>query len=481
MTSRAWGAQSSISSVLKLKRWRRRGDQLMTEDWKDYTQRIEELAGRSGLKFHPVEFEAVPDTFMMEIAVYGLPVRMPHWSFGVRYIYQLIQRHMGNSRLFEVVFPGNPGHAYLAASNGLAENILVTAHVLGHADFSRNNLMFRRCQGQVTEHIVEHAANHARQIQQAIEQYGMQRVEAVLDAALALEQHIDIDQALRRERYPEYAPEPKTLADDSFRKRFAQLEPTAASTGLEVKKRAPVPPHPERDLLWFVANYAPEMESWERDIFLAVREESFYFYPVFASQIMNEGWASYWHARLLREADFIPQQAYLDAIKCHSDVVRPIAAEAQVALSINPYHLGFAMWEKIVEKNGLPAARAIMQQDDDFSFVRNHLTRELADELVLSRCSARSDGQIKVLEHDLTALHEAVLAPKYNFGAPIVSASHVRNDGTLELTHDSTVDGRGLDLERSRKVLDYLQRVWRRPIVLTTVNQAGSALELTAP
>src|SRR6202045_2822989 len=428
MISMMSGVRSVISSAPKPRPWtRRRGDLPMTEDWKSYTQRIEELAGRSGLKFHPVEFEAVPDTFMMEIAVYGLPVRMPHWSFGVRYIYQLIQRHMGNSRLFEVVFPGNPGHAYLAASNGRAENILVTAHVLGHADFSRNNLMFRRCQGQVSEHIVEHAANHARQIQQAIEQYGMQRVEAVLDAALALEQHIDVDQALRRERYPEDAPDAKALGDDDSRKRFASLDPTAASTGMEIRKRAPVPPHPERDLLWFVANYAPEMESWERDIFLAVREESFYFYPVFATQIMNEGWASYWHARLLREADFIPQQAYLDAIKCHSDVVRPIAAEDKVALSINPYHLGFAMWEKIVEKNGLPAARAIMQQDDDFSFVRNHLTRNLHTELGLLRYSARTHGQIKVLEHDLPALHEGVLAPKYNFGAPIVSASPVRN------------------------------------------------------
>src|SRR5207237_10793669 len=116
-----------------------------------------------------------------------------------------------------------------------------------------------------------------------------------------------------------------------------------------------------------------------------------------------------------------------------------------------------------------------------FGFVRNHLTRELADELGLFRFSARSDGQVKVLEPDLTALHEAILAPKYNFGAPIVSASHVRNDGTLELTHDSATDARGLDLERSRKVLDYLQSVWRRPIVLTTVNKAGSALELTAP
>lgn len=453
----------------------------MSEDWQSYIRRIEDLAGRSGLVFHPVDFEAVPDTFMMEIAVYGLPVRMPHWSFGVRYIYQLIQRHMGHSRLFEVVFPGNPGHAYLAASNGLAENILVTAHVLGHADFSRNNLLFRRCQEQVSERIVEHAANHARQIQQAIETHGMQRVEAVLDAALALEQHIDIDQPLRRPRYPEYLEEAKTVEDDEFRKRFASLDPSVASSGIEIKKRAPVPPHPERDLLWFVATYAPEMESWERDIFLAVREESFYFYPVFATQIMNEGWASYWHARLLREADFVPQQAYLDAIKCHSDVVRPVAADQQVALAINPYHLGFAMWEKIVEKEGLEKARRIMEQDDDFSFIRNNLTRELAEELSLFRFSSRSDGQIKVLEHDLTELHEAILHPKYNFGAPSVSAAHVRTDGTLELVHDNVIDGRGLDLERSRRVLDYLQRVWRRSIVLTTVNQAGSTLELTAP
>jgi len=453
----------------------------MSEDWQSYIRRIEDLAQRSGLNFHAVDFEAVPDSFMMEIAVYGLPVRMPHWSFGVRYIYQLIQRHMGHSRLFEVVFPGNPGHAYLAESNGLAENILVTAHVLGHADFSRNNLLFRRCQEQVSERIVEHAAQHARQISEAIETYGAQRVEAALDAALALEQHVDIDVPLRRPRYPEYLEEARALVDDDFRKRFASLEAAARPGGHEVKKRAPVPPHPERDLLWFVANYAPEMESWERDIFLAVREESFYFYPVFATQIMNEGWASYWHARLLREADFVPQQAYLDAIKCHSDVVRPVAAEQQVALSINPYHLGFAMWEKIVEQQGLDAARHIREQDDDFGFVRNYLTRELAEELGLFRFSARSDGQIKVLDTDLNALHEAILAPKYNFGAPIVSAVHMRNDGTLELTHDSSVDGRGLDLERSRKVLDYLQRVWRRPLVLTTVNQAGSTLELTAP
>lgn len=452
-------------------------------DWRTFLPSIERLATTAGLTYNPVEFEEVPTSFMMEISVYGLPVRMPHWSFGVRYIYQLVQHRMGHSRLFEVVFPGNPGHAYLANTNSLAENILVTAHVLGHADFSRNNLLFRRSREQVGENIVEHAANHARQIGRAIEEHGLERVEAVLDAALALEQHVDVNQLLQRERYPEYLPPKPDVVDDTFRTRFAALEapPEPRTSALLGRQRAPVPPHSESDLLWLIANYAPELEGWERDIFLAVREESFYFHPVFATQIMNEGWASYWHARLLREADFLPQQSYVDAIKCHSDVVRPLASGESVALTINPYHLGFSLWESIVEKEGLDAARGIVQQDDDFSFVRNQLTWERAEKLELFRYRAEANGQIKVTEPDLNSLHEALLAPKYNFGAPSIAARHIRIDGTLELDHDHKTDGRGLDIERGKKVIEYLQRVWRRPVIVTTIDEHGADLEFTVP
>jgi stage V sporulation protein R len=451
----------------------------MTEDWQRHISSIEALAREKGLKYNRVEFEVVPESFMTEIAIYGLPVRMPHWSFGVRYIYQLIQHRMGLSRLFEVVFPGNPGRAYLAKSNSAAENVLVTAHVLGHADFSTNNMLFRRSQDQVGEHIVEQAAAHARQIGMAIEEHGLQRVEAVLDTALALEQHIDIDQGLRRPRYPELVAQPAAPPNDEFSRRFAALGPdTARPQATGPAKRSPIPPHPERDLLWFIAQYAPELEPWERDIFLAVREESFYFYPVFACQIMNEGWASYWHARLLREADFLPQSAYVDAIKCHSDVVRPSASGESVALSTNPYHLGFSIWEKIVEAQGLDAARKIMCEDDDFGFVRNHLTMELAQELKLFRFKGPATGTLTVQEMDLPMLHEALLAPKYAFGAPTVSASRVHVDGKLELVHEHTVDGRGLDPERARKVLEYVARVWRRPVTIATVDNDNRAVEI---
>lgn len=451
------------------------------EDWRVHISRIEQLAKDLGLKYHPVEFELVPESFMTEIAIYGLPVRMPHWSFGVRYIYQLIQHRMGLSRLFEVVFPGNPGRAYLARTNSAAENVLVTAHVLGHADFSANNMLFKRSQSQVGEHIVEQAAAHARQIAMAIQEHGLERVEAVLDAALALEQHIDNDLALRRPRYEDIpADTPSEKSQDEFAKRFAALGPDTAKPAKDRHpKRTPLPPHPEKDLLWFIAQYAPELEPWERDIFLAVREESFYFYPVFACQIMNEGWASYWHARLLREADFLPQEAYLDAVKCHSDVVRPTASGDAVALGTNPYHLGFSIWEKLIEKHGLDFARRTMIEDDDFSFVRNHLTAELASELKLFRYKRQPNGSYLVQEHDLHALHEALLAPKYGFGAPSVSVHRVQVDGRLELVHDHVTDGRGLDPERARRVLEYIVRVWRRPVAITTIDDEKRPVEIT--
>ena len=201
----------------------------MKSDWRGHVPKIEDLARRLGLDWSPVIFEAVPDSFMTEIAVYGLPVRMPHWSFGARYIYQLLQRHMGYSRLFEVVFPGDPGHAYLAASNGTADNVLVTAHVLGHADFSKNNLQFRRCQDQGNAQIIEHAAAHARQIERDIETHGFAAVEQVLDAALSLEQYVDLDQPLRRERFPEYGPPVAERRDDAFRSRYETLDAAVAS------------------------------------------------------------------------------------------------------------------------------------------------------------------------------------------------------------------------------------------------------------
>ncbi|MDF3036594.1 MAG: SpoVR family protein [Paucimonas sp.] len=444
-------------------------------DLDDTSRRIERLARKLGLDFYPVDFELVPDNFMTEIAVYGLPVRMPHWSFGIRYIHQLIRQGMGNSRIFEVMFPGDPCHAYLVKNNTAAENTLVIAHVLGHADFSRNNHLFARFMDMAGGHILEQAAARAHSIEAALAEHGEEKVEAVLDAALALEPHIDINRELHRERYP--APKKQARREPSsnpFHQRYSMLPgELSLSDALSPPPNESIPPEPEYDLLWFIANYAPDMEGWERDIFLAVREESFYFYPVFACQIMNEGWASYWHARLLREADFLPSDIYVSAIKSHSDVVRPFAGESQLSLAVNPYHLGFSMWEHLIEKHGLENARRICREEDDFGFIRNYLDRELAEKLDLFVYEAHEDGDIRITDRNIHALHEAILAPKFNFGAPRIAATRIHVDGSLELTHDYQGDGRGLDVTRAERVLQYIARVWRRPVSLNTLGEGG--------
>jgi stage V sporulation protein R len=446
----------------------------------EYAGRIESLAQELGLSYHPVDFELVPTSFMNEVAIYGLPIRMPHWSFGVRYIHQLIRQSMGHSRIFEVMFPGNPCHGYLVDTNTLAENTLVTAHVLGHADFAKNNHLFARFAEMAGPNIVEHAAAQAHRIEEAVRAHGQQRVEALLDAALALEPHVDVNRELHRSLYPRReAPRSEPPRGDPFTDRFRHLPgEQAQAEGARETRYLPVPPHPEGDLLWFIAHYAPELEDWERDIFLAVRYESFYFYPVFACNIMNEGWATYWHARLLRESDFLPEDLYLDAVKVHSNVVRPFAGEQQAALAINPYHLGFSMWEKIVEHHGLERAREIRRDEDDFGFVRNYLDAELAEKLGLFVYEAKSDEGIRIAARDVNRVREAILAPKFNYGAPRIHVAEMRTDGTLVLVHDHAADGRGLDLERAQRVLEYVHRAWRRTVLLQTVDSRGSPHEL---
>ena len=454
----------------------------MGEALVEYGGRIESLAHSLGLDYHPVDFELVPNNFMNEVAIYGLPIRMPHWSFGVRYIHQLIRQSMGHSRIFEVMFPGNPCHGYLVNSNTLAENTLVTAHVLGHADFAKNNHLFARFAELSGTNIVEHAASQAHRIEDAVRLRGQARVESLLDAALALEPHVDVNQELHRSLYPRYAePNDGSGRGDAFSQRFRNLpgEKGKAEPSRE-RRPAPIPPHLELDLLWFIANYGPELEDWERDVFLAVRHESFYFYPVFACNIMNEGWATYWHARLLREADFLPEDLYLDAVTCHSNVVRPFAAEQQASLAINPYHLGFTMWERIVERLGLDRAREIRRDEDDFGFIRNHLDAELTRELNLFVYEVRSDDGVRIESRDVNKVREAILAPKFNYGAPRIGVGEMKDDGSLTLVLDHVADGRGLDLERASRVLQYVHRVWRRPVSLQTVDSRGATHELKA-
>lgn len=90
------------------------------------------------------------------------------------------------------------------------------------------------------------------------------------------------------------------------------------------KEHAPkrFPPEPEKDLLLFIEEYAAYLEPWQRDILTMLRDEMLYFWPQMETKIMNEGWASYWHQRIMRELDLTEEET-IEYAKLNSAVVVP--------------------------------------------------------------------------------------------------------------------------------------------------------------
>ena len=159
-------------------------------------------------------------------------------------------------------------------------------------------------------------------------------------------------------------------------------------------------------------------------------------------------------------------------------MVRPFASGEQTALAINPYHLGFTLWERIVDKHGLARARQVMKEEDDFGFIRNYLDRELAENSICSstRCARATKS----------ASRTATSRPCAKRSSPPSSTSARRAAGRDQARRRPRARTRALErrprprYRPRQEVLEYTRRVWRRPVRLHTVNDRGENVELTA-
>ena len=150
-------------------------------------------------------------------------------------------------------------------------------------------------------------------------------------------------------------------------------EPDRTARAKENKEE--VPDRLKGDLLAFLIERG-RLNDWERDLLTIVRDESLYFIPQIETKIMNEGWASYWHYLILQSLD-LPQGLYLEFLQRHNLVIRPHMGR------INPYFVGFKLFEALDRTLGRQAIMEIRAQERDQSFLRRYLSRELCEELHL--------------------------------------------------------------------------------------------------
>jgi stage V sporulation protein R len=445
---------------------------------------LEALARQQGLDFFPTLFEAIPQDIMTEIAAYGLPTRARHWSYGKVYQHQQLYGTMGLSKIYEIVLNSDPCQAFLLDTNPDIANLLVAAHVFGHADFFTNNVMF----AHTNRNMINDAVAHALRIDAYIERYGLDAVEHLMDIGFALDRHIDASKGLEREPYPSRQVIEKERFEQPYDDLFADPMP---SVTYEVEGER-LPPHPERDLLWFLIMHAP-LEAWQRDVLQIIREESYYFYPQFATKILNEGWASYWHAELFHLDRAVSPEEMIEFARLHASVIHPGGPT-----SLNPYYLGYSLlvdieqrWDRLHAAGEAPLTGRqklfdVRRTEDDISFLRNYLTTELVEELELfaygtacthapgQRCPSCQD--VVITDRDRDAVVEALLQPRYNYGAPRIVIQEVRKQ-VLYLEH---LDRGTTYLDRSytRHTLDYIAELWQSPVRLLTSDTQGQETTL---
>ncbi len=447
------------------------------------------LAKDFGLDFYDMRFEIVPADILYTFGAYqGMPTRFSHWSFGKAYHRMKLDYDLGLSRIYELVINSDPCYAFLLDSNSLVQNKLVSAHVLAHCDFFKNNAMF----SQTARNVVDSMAASAERFRQYELEYGKEAVEHVLDAALAIQEHVDASRTtLRRQRLRDQKAdatvkrESANPYEDLFAldERLHPHEDRLKENSSQSSKRTEM--ELNKDLVLFLIHHSKVLEDWQRDVLTVIREEMLYFWPQVETKIMNEGWATYWHLRIMREMELTDAEG-LDFAHTHSGVVLPSRT------SVNPYLLGLKLWEDIERRYDHPSVEdrerfgtepgrgrekmfEVRETENDASFIRNYLTRELVEELDLYLYQ-KIGNEWRVVEKDWEKVRDKLCASRVNGGYPVLL---VRNgdyqlSGELYLKH--AYEGMELDVKYTEKTLPYVHRLWGRSVHLETVMEGRSVL-----
>lgn len=449
------------------------------EQLREAIEEIWEVAVGMGLDPFPIHFEIVPPNIMYEIGSYGLPGRFSHWTHGKAYHQMKTMYDYGLSKIYELIINANPAQAFLMEGNSLIQNKLVIAHVIGHSDFFKNNVYFQHTNRQMCET----ASVNAERIRAYEFEHGEAEVEKFLDAVLAIQEHIDPhlrvkrsppDRERRRRRETDY--------DDLWylveRPQEDHPEP-----------RRKIPEEPEKDLLLFLIEHAPDLEDWQRDILNIVRTEMLYFLPQMQTKVMNEGWASYWHSRILRETSLSAEE-HLEFTRLHASVLSP----SPRGMAINPYYVGFKIFEDLERRwngdlteaerkayrethdgrdwphqgEGRNKIFEVRELDNDVSFLRNYLTAELIEELDLYLYRREGDEWV-IVEKDWRRVRDVLVDSMTNFGFPVIVVEDGDYQRRNELYLRHCFDRRELDIPYAQKTLRYVYTLWGRPVHLETV------------
>ena len=455
---------------------------------------IQEIAKDLGLDWFPQEFDVIPERKMIELLAYRFPRNFSHWSFGRDFEFERTKHDYGFGIPYEVVLNTNPSRAFLININPFPIQVLVMAHVYAHNNFMKNNIHFAPTRRDVLTS-VSSAATRFREYEEI---YGLDEVEKIIDAGMALQYNTNFDFFIkdgteeRSERLKYQKTKKRDPLDDFFPKK---------PDGKEYKKRQKeclrrTPMEPDRDILLYIIKNAP-LEDWQKDILSVIRDQMRYLYPQMRTKIMNEGWATYWHMRIMNR---LFEQGYLTAEDHGYYSLYNSRVLAMNKYHLNPYIVGLKIWEDIEDrwnkgkfgkeyrecddlrvkekwdkKLGLGKEKIFKVRDaySDRFFFEEFLTEKLVDDLDLYIYASieHPDGSITdiIIEDDWQVIKRLLVQAHTTFGIPHIEVTDGNYKGRRELYLKHLFEEAPLDPEYREKTMEHIYDLWQNPVHLETV------------
>jgi len=469
-----------------------------------YDREIARVAESCGLDTFPNQIEIISAEQMMDAyASNGMPIGYYHWSFGKRFLATEQTYKRGRMGLaYEIVINSNPCIAYLLEENTMPMQALVIAHAsYGHNSFFKGNYLFRTW--TQPDAIIDYLLFARQYLAECEQRHGEEEVERTLDACHALA-NFGVDRYKR--------PAKRSLAQEKLRlkdrEEHLQLQvnelwrtlPSRQTESAEPKEQR-FPAEPQENLLYFLEKHAPLLEPWQREIARIVRKLAQYFYPQRQTQVMNEGWATFWHytiVQTLYEEGLLADSLMFEVLHSHTNVLTQPGFDSPHYSGINPYALGFAMYRDIrriceeptdEDRRWFPDAAGsdwrrtldfAMRNFKDESFIQQFLSPKVMRDFRLF-CLIDDDDQPHL---QVGAIHDDAgyrllrntLAEQYGLGErePNIQVVNVdvRGDRSLTLRHYRH-DRRPL-APMYQEVLRHLAYLWGFTVRLETANEDGS-------
>ena len=471
----------------------------------EYDQHIAKIAKSYNLDTYPNQIEVISAEQMLDAySSVGMPIGYHHWSFGKQFLNLEKNYKRGSMGLaYEIVINSNPCIAYLMEENSLPMQILVIAHAsYGHNSFFKNNYLFKTWTS--ADSIIDYILFAKQYIAKCEEQHGVDEVESLLDSCHAI-MNYGVDRYKRPDKISVVEESKRQQEREEYlQSQINDLWRTIPIQKLENSNKEDIlkfPDEPQENLLYFFEKNAPLLEPWQREIIRITRKLAQYFYPQRQTQVMNEGWACFWHYTIINDLyqlDLLDEGAMIELMQTHTNVIYQPSFNSQYYSGINPYALGFSMmmdlrricekptaedkewFPDIVGSDWVKTLDFAMRNFKDESFIAQFLSPKVMRDLKLF--SIIDDDKKPELE--ISAIHNdsgyrmirQQLAEQYNLGSrePNIQVYNVdvRGNRSLTLRHTQH-NNKPLDHKSAQEVIKHVYRLWGFDVQLESVTPSG--------